>query len=376
MRRRHRSWIILMVALLLLSGAAYRTVRQEHLNRQLITAIKQDKRLHAGAPEVAACLQSGADPNAREDSYRIDFSWNGLLILLGLKKAPVTSAQSALFLALEGDLTDRSVMFGHEADPYVVKLLVQYGADVRAKDRYGRTPLVAAFRPVPRALMGPGDVKIQSNWECEQAMIEAGADVDALDEQGYTALMEDSHDDALLIKKGADVNAVNQDGTTALICRAEDGDASGCRFLLDHGADVNHISRYGCTALMFAAADGNVAIVNILLQHGANVNANAGQGYTALMAAARCGKCTTMQTLLQRGAVVDVKDEKGWTALTWAVWFGNEAAAQLLLKRGADVRIKDKNGKTLSQLLHSETAVNHDEIRAMIRLLKEHGMRE
>jgi ankyrin repeat protein len=380
MKRRKRICVSLMTALLLLGGfcwLAYRVVRQERLNRQLIAAIKHNQIDHRRGAEVLACLKRGADPNTCDDPSQPVLSWDRLLILFGLRKAPAIPKQPALLLAVEGDI-NRGV-FDHPdwywGDADIVKALLEFGADIHVKDKYGRTPLVAAFSPVPRALLVLGENINFPHWDCELALITAGADVEARDEFGETALMASgggygSAVEVALLRKGANVNARTEKGCTALYCRAFNGDEEGCRFLLDQGADVN---ADGGAALMIAAQNGHDAMVDTLLKHGANVNANIGQGRTALMAAASGGHSAIMQTLLQHGAVVDAQDENGWTALTWAARDSGQACVRLLLDRGASVTKKDKSGDTLYRLVKDNDDVGN---RAMIRLLKAHGMRE
>lgn len=55
--------------------------------------------------------------------------------------------------------------------------------------------------------------------------------------------------------------------------------------LLERGADVNARDKDGDTALMFAAYKGHALIVSLLLQYGANVYARARNGWTAKKAA-------------------------------------------------------------------------------------------
>lgn len=63
------------------------------------------------------------------------------------------------------------------------------------------------------------------------------------------------------------------------------GDIQAVRELLLAGADVNARDRDGDTALMFAAYRGHTEIVSLLLYYGANIYARARNGWTAKRAA-------------------------------------------------------------------------------------------
>ena len=86
----------------------------------------------------------------------------------------------------------------------------------------------------------------------------------------------------VLLDKGADVNAKNNDGWTALMCASEKGYAKIVSMLLKNGADVNAKNNGGWTALMKASQEAYKEIVEILLKNGADVNAVTKNGYTAL----------------------------------------------------------------------------------------------
>ena len=49
----------------------------------------------------------------------------------------------------------------------------------------------------------------------------------------------------LLIEKGADVNAVEEDGWTALMIAAGNGHKEVCQLLIEKGADVNAVDEWG-----------------------------------------------------------------------------------------------------------------------------------
>jgi ankyrin repeat protein len=74
--------------------------------------------------------------------------------------------------------------------------------------------------------------------------------------------------------------------------------------LLAHGADVNAKNKFGCTALMMAAVEGHADIVQALLSQGADVNAKDNDGYTALLAAEQMGHKEIVRMLKKDGAKV------------------------------------------------------------------------
>ena len=87
-----------------------------------------------------------------------------------------------------------------------------------------------------------------------------------------------------------------------------------------HGANVDAVDEYGDTALMIAAWNGHTAIVNTLAgTHGANVDARDRYGWTALMRAANNGHTDVVTALAgTHGADVEAVDRDGRTALMHA----------------------------------------------------------
>jgi len=98
--------------------------------------------------------------------------------------------------------------------------------------------------------------------------------------------------------------------------------AETLQVLLDNGADVNASDSNGDTALLIVVVRRNTGlmeIVRILLDKGADVNAKDKNGRTVLMVAASEGKVEVMQTLLAKGADVNARDSDGNTALIRAI---------------------------------------------------------
>ena len=76
-----------------------------------------------------------------------------------------------------------------------------------------------------------------------------------------------------LLEAGADPNAVLPEGETILMTAARTGKPDVLEILLDHGADLKAREKwYGETALMWAAAENHVTRCKLLVERGADVN--------------------------------------------------------------------------------------------------------
>lgn len=111
------------------------------------------------------------------------------------------------------------------------------------------------------------------------------------------------------------VNAQNTGSWPALIWAAYHGNTTVVQALIGAGADVNATDGYGNTALGWAALHGHTAAVQALIGAGAVVNAKDDGGNIALMQAADNGRTENVQILLKAGANSMLKNEEGQTAL-------------------------------------------------------------
>ncbi len=141
------------------------------------------------------------------------------------------------------------------------------------------------------------------------AALDAGAEIDAVDNNGHTALMEAARFDhtetcRLLLEKKADIFAADNAGITALMQAADSGHTETCRLLLEKGADINAMDNDGDTVLMWAAVNGWTETCQLLLDNGADINAVSKDSYTALLLVARYYHPETAQYLLRQGAAV------------------------------------------------------------------------
>lgn len=96
-----------------------------------------------------------------------------------------------------------------------------------------------------------------------------------------------------------------------LVAAAGNGDVEAIRELLAKGADVDAHEGRGWTALKAAALRGNVSSIKVLVANGADVDAGIEDGITALIVAAEYRQESAIKTLLDMGADVDAPPA-GW----------------------------------------------------------------
>jgi ankyrin repeat protein len=158
-----------------------------------------------------------------------------------------------------------------------VKTLIALGADVNA------TPTVSPMALTPLMLLAQeGDF-----WDMAETLMNAGANIHAVDAEGHTALVYAVKRNAkmvvkLLIEKGADPNVRlrrdNAEGagysdSSLLRLAADRRYTTIAAALLKAGADPNATEAYNFTALHQAVYDDNARLVALLLDYGADPRA-------------------------------------------------------------------------------------------------------
>jgi hypothetical protein len=134
----------------------------------------------------------------------------------------------------------------------------------------------------------------------------------------------------LLLEHGADVNAVDEDGATPLFRAVYNPTASPrvVTALLNAGARVNDVfdvkfrvpprQHRQEAALHHAASVAPPEIVKLLVAKGAELDVSNKKGITPLMVAAKNGRAEVVKLLVDAGAHVSLKDKCGLTPLDWA----------------------------------------------------------
>ena len=151
------------------------------------------------------------------------------------------------------------------------------------------------------------------NVQLVETMTRAGANVNARDRDGRTAVMY-----ASMQKDNVTTNKRRE--IIVYLCR-------------HHGADANAQDKFGITALMRASEAGNLPIVLTLEICGARPDIQDKQGKTALMYAAIHGKNHVIRSgsLMMYGKhVTEMKDSYGRTAAQYAEKFGHHNTVQVL----------------------------------------------
>ena len=130
----------------------------------------------------------------------------------------------------------------------MVKAILEFHPDVNLRGAGGKTPLFAAGEYRDKDVEG-------ARGECVRLLAEAGADVNARDDEGNTPLHETFLEEVEeeLLKLGADVNARNNDGETPIFTHVDD---SAMALFIKHGADLTIRNKKGETVLEAAKNKG------------------------------------------------------------------------------------------------------------------------
>jgi len=136
----------------------------------------------------------------------------------------------------------------------------------------------------------------------------------------------------VLVRRGATIGQTEEQGRTALHVAAARGDAATVQWALDTGADVEAQDTEGNTALGLVARDrGSPAVALILLNASASITTGVSSLALDLIAAVATGDQDRFQQTLNQGVDVQRADLLGYSALHEAACFGRSGMAKVLL---------------------------------------------
>jgi ankyrin repeat protein len=302
-------------------------------------------------------------------------------------------------------------------NPRLVRLLLDYGANLMAMDKFGRTPLGYACAPdhyfsrarqtasredyveTVRVIVEYGaDVRFRemNNFTpfhsavrygyCDVVELLAanGADVNTRDRRGHTPLQTASLEcgtlemTKLLVRTGARVSATNFHGRNSLYMSLKTREpAQVAEFLfaqgvemtrdlegntplhyakvssdlvevfLAHGADINDLNLRRETLLHLASSDpSRASLVGMLIERGADINLKDIQGQTPLFLAVRCSSLKAMEVLLEHGADPNCLPNSGLSMIQMAISRRSADQTDLLLRFGADLGKFNEQGRS------------------------------
>jgi uncharacterized protein len=285
----------------------------------------------------------------------------------------------------------------------------------RKKDGGGLTPLVYAGR--------------ENCLECAKILLDAGADVNQRTRYGWTALLTATQNRhyklaAYILDHGANPNLANNGGWTPLYLatdnrniesgdypvRAPDMDhLDYIKLLIDKGANVNAricgtestdkkcvgdstetrnnftmqwLFEDGATPFLRAAQSGDIPLMKLLMAHGANPKLYTAHNVTPLAVASGIGwvegvtfEWSEKQTLeavkmcLDLGIDPNVKDDEGRTSLHGAAHKGRPEVIQLLVDHGADLQAHDGGSRdSVNGAMLGKTWIPLDWSRGLVRV--------
>ncbi|XP_031785037.1 ankyrin-1 isoform X2 [Nasonia vitripennis] len=396
---------------------------------------------------VSFLLQSGANANARDKDERSPLH-------LVVFSTTVSSSEALVQLLVQRganlhaqDLRWRTPLIEAvcSGNVDVAKLLLKAGAQIDYRNRLGLTALFYACETqipsMTRLLLdhtanpqiqdqrkrstplhfvaGSGryytfvDDSANRSHIIAQILLENGANVDAVDIGGSTALhiAVDTKDEKLvkvLIEAGAQVNARDEYGNTPLHvllltaqedCCNEDRLERMAALLIDRGVNVNEQNDNQETPLYFALFRGNPVIVNLLLDHNATLSTlwhtqkgslrflhespacnydpevcgdNLEESFTPLNVVAALGHTNVVQLLLNCGVDVEEGNFTGShdvlkTPLYFAVKNRRYEVAKMLLNAGCKINRSVLHNTTVLHVAVSQASV------ALTYLLMEYG---
>ncbi|MBW2736795.1 MAG: ankyrin repeat domain-containing protein [Deltaproteobacteria bacterium] len=237
---------------------------------------------------------------------------------------------------------------------WLVELLIEQGAAVDTRDYENNTPLHETH-----------DVDIA------RLLVSEGADIRALNDDGLTPLQCALHSGSaclarFLIEQGSDLQHLSKERGSLLHSACSGQDPDLVRYLLEAGLDASALSGGGWTPLHYCVVGNFTEAMLLLLERGAAVDAPNEEGHTSLHIAAKYCAVAAARTLLECGANVNAfdganRETDAQTPLSLVI-DGKQSYeldkssldfARVLLDHGAEVTAKQH--KVISQLQRKVT---------------------
>lgn len=309
----------------------------------------------------------------------------------------------------------------------IIDFYISQGFSINSKDKYNRTPLIITSLYSFDEMSGSDifeDLE-ERVYQTTKLLVERGADINAKDFEGMTALMFAVSGGYLkvveyLLSQGANLDDINNFGDSVAVFYnpwsfayyGKDRDVHLKKFesllkllnvdyeqipspkiksqmdkdieLLDAITknDVDKVKKVINTgaslypdweqdymgSMMFRALNSgaSIPILKLLIESGAFVNEGNIYGTTALMRAVMGSDYDAVAFLIDKGACINLKNQYGNTALIFAAKNGDAEMINLLLKHGADINAIG-NGTTAIDIARENNKIE------VVKLLESKG---
>lgn len=329
---------------------------------------------------VQLLLQNGADPTGTRET-----------LLVSACRGDKESARALIreginvnYANLEGE-TPLMVALS-TTNQELIALLIDSGADLNLRTEKGSPLSIAAgFKisaPLKKLIASGANVKGEPGGLALRAAATAANCLENVE---------------LLLQAGADVNAADQNGSTPLLCAAQHENAKIIEMLLNAKADPNAKTKAGETSLDLAlknrqgeivrllrksgavplsipdeelkaaAANKDLLRLQMLIYAGGDVNIRGGLSGELLNAAIdQHALSETVKLLIKAGADPNVPDAHGLTPLSRAIQYRNEQIVDILIEAGARVNAGNNRSTTLLDACGME-GINPEIVRSLLR---------
>ncbi|KAK1541509.1 hypothetical protein CPAR01_07498 [Colletotrichum paranaense] len=252
-----------------------------------------------------------------------------------------------------------------------IEFLLESGADInKGCRRYGRNPIHEAIAAAPEAII--------------RLLIQRGCNLEARDVSGQTPIHTackwngKAETVALLLREGANVCAQNDAGNTPLIVAASNDHVDIVELLLSQGIPTHHsnhagsmfsheasqqqfdggppdfrhiANKLGETALFVVRPNGSSRVMRNLLNAGLDPTHQDNLGKNFLHEACKRGSPSPrylydVQEAVEKGLEIDGRDYEGRTPLMNAAKISDSPFVKFLLRHGADPNARDNKGQT------------------------------
>ena len=310
-------------------------------------------------PEPAVASVAATEPDDATPDQRLYTAARSGRVEAALQALEAGADAHALPAVDDRDQRTLPMLAALQGDLRLLRQVIGRGADLNLRHG-GLTPLLAATR---------------DSWhgrpEAVMTLLANGADARAADPDGNTPLHHAARSTdpavaALLLDAGAQVDALNAEGFSALAIACGSGNWRLARFLIEHGARPEPAG--GQPALLAAVAgDDDPGGAQLLLRHKARVDARGEGQRTALMQACAAGNAEVVALLLDAGADRNAHDAAAMTPLLEAAAHGHTAVVQRLAAAKADPKALDGQGRN-AIVLAVQAGAEPELLRALIDL--------